>query len=161
MTDALIGIIVGVTVALAGQVISYIFDRKKGSEEKHRQTDAVLRLLHRELEHHRDRYQGLLAWVQESIGKVGPAHTGYSYERIRTDAYEKVFLVYWHLLPDEVVESVMGYYKAVDTVNTLSASGDLYRGSPIPIAETKTYIERAQSCAHELTGLLERYVPAS
>jgi hypothetical protein len=71
-------------------VISYILERKKDSEEKHRQTNAVLRLLHRELEHHRGRYQGLLTWVQESIDKGGPAHTGYSYERIRTDAYEAV-----------------------------------------------------------------------
>ena len=89
MTEALIGIVVGVAVALAAQVIAYVFDRRKEKQEKRRQREAVLALLHHEVAHHRDRYQQLLAWAQESMDKGGPAHTGYGYEGVRTDAYEK------------------------------------------------------------------------
>ena len=127
MTEALVGIIVGVAVALAAQLISYLFDRGKVEQERRRRKEAVLTLLWHEVEHHRRGYERLMSWAQESVNKGGPAHTGYGYERVRTDVYEKVFLDSWYLLPDEVVEPVMEYYRAIDTINALSGSGDLHR----------------------------------
>ncbi len=159
MSDALIGIIVGVTVALAAQVISYFFDRRTDRQEKRQQREAVLSLLYHEVDNHRGNYQHLLSWAQESIDKGGPEHTGYSYEKIRNDAYEKVFLVHWSLLPDEVIDPVMEYYGVVNTVNQLSS--DFAVPTPVPIKEAKEFMERAQNKADDLIGLLAEYIPPS
>ena len=159
MTEALIGIIVGVTVALAAQLISFVSDRHKEKQEKRQQRQAVLRLLYLEVDNHRGNYQHLLSWAQESIDKGGPEHTGYSYEKIRNDAYERVFLVYWSLLPDEVIDPVMGYYGVVNTVNQLS--GDFAVPTPVPIKEAQEFIEIAQNRADDLIELLAKYIPPS
>ena len=159
MTEAIVGIIVGVTVALAAQVISYVSERCRNEQEKRRQREAVLKLLHHEVEHHRGFYEFLDSSFQRKIEEHGLEHTGYSYAIIQADAYEKVFLVYWHLLPDEVIEPVIGYYGAVHQVN--SVSGDLINRSPVPIERTQRIMKGAWKRADELKELLEKHLPAS
>jgi len=159
MTEALIGIVVGVAVALAAQVISFVSDRHKQKQAKRGQREAVLKLLHHEVEHHRGFYKFLDTSFQRKIEEYGLEHTGYSYAIVQADAYEKVFLVYWHLLPDEVIEPVIGYYGAVHQVN--SVSGDLIDRSPVPIERTQRIMKGAWKRADELKELLEKYLPAS
>ena len=158
MSETAVGIVAGVVVALASQVISYLFDRLKKRQEEERREEAVLTLLRHEVENHRHGYEHYIPWAQESIEKGGPEYTGYSYARAKTDVYDKVFLVYWHLLPDEVVKSAISYYSEVHVFNTVS--GEIGTPSDVPIADAKEIMERAQKGADALMRLLEKYVPS-
>ena len=153
-----IAVVAGVVVALASQVISYLFDRFKKWREECRREKAVLALLRHEVENHQHGYEHYIPWAQESIEKGGPEYTGYSYARAKTDVYDKVFLVYWHLLPDEVVKSAISYYSEVHVFNR--ASGEIGEGSDVPIEGAKEIMERAQKGADALMRLLEKYVPS-
>jgi hypothetical protein len=158
MSEIVVGIVAGVVVALASQVISHLFDRRKKRQEEDRREKAVLALLRHEVEHHQHLYEHHIPWAEESIEKGGPEHTGYSYSRAKTDVYDKVFLVYWHLLPDEIVRSAISYYSAVHVFNTVS--GEVGRPSDVPIAGAKEIMERAQKGADALMRLLEKCVPS-
>jgi len=158
MSETIVGIVAGVVVALASQVISYLFDRRKERREEGQREEAVLALLRHEVENHQHGYEHYIPWAQESIEKGGPEYTGYSYARAKTDVYDKVFLVYWHLLPDEVVKSAISYYSEVHVFNTVS--GEVGRPSDVPIKDAKKIMERAQKGADALMRLLEKYVPS-
>jgi len=158
MSETLVGIVAGVVVALASQVISYLFDRRKERRKEGQREEAVLTLLRHEVENHQHGYEQYIPWAQESIEKGGPEYTGYSYARAKTDVYDKVFLVYWHLLPDEVVKSAISYYSEVHVFNTVS--GEVGRPSDVPIKDAKKIMERAQKGADALMWLLEKYVPS-
>lgn len=155
MNEAIIGIVVGVAVALIGQIISYVSDRLKINREEHWQAKAVIALLRNEVECHKGIYEHHILWADESIKKGGPEHTGYSYEKVETDAYDKVFLTKWYLLPDEVTKPVMRYYSSVRTFNILS--GDFGIPTPVPIIQAKDAMERTRAGADELIKLLEKH----
>jgi hypothetical protein len=156
MNEATTGIIVGVVVALAGQMIAYISDQIKNRRKEKRRARAVITLLRHEVEYHRATYEHHLLWVQESIEKGGEEHTEYSYEGAKTDAYDKVFLTDWHLLPDEVLKPVMEYYGTVHTFNLLG--GDFTTPTPVPIIEAKKAMERAKKGADGLVKLLDKHI---
>lgn len=156
MAEITVGVIVGVIVALAGQLIVYLSNRIRDRIEERRRARDVIRLLRHEVEHHLAQYEHHLHWIQESIEKGGEAHTGYSYEGVKTDAYDKIFLAYWYLLPDEVLKPVMAYYGVVHTVNILS--GSFVKPTPVPIIEAREAMERARRSAHELVELLGNYL---
>jgi len=158
MSEIVVGIVAGVVVALSSQVISHLFDRCKKRQEEDRRQKAVLALLRHEVEQHQHLYEHHIPWAEESIEKGGPEHTGYSYSRAKTDVYAKVFLVYWHLLPDEIVKSAISYYSEVHVFNTVS--GEVGRPSDVPIKDAKKIMERAQKGADALMRLLEKYVPS-
>lgn len=158
MSETIVGIVAGVVVALAGHVISYLSDRLKKRQEERRRAKAVLALLRHEVENHQHGYEHYIPWAQESIEKGGPEYTGYSYARAKTDVYDKVFLVYWHLLPDEVVKSAISYYSEVHVFNTVS--GEIGTPSDVPIKDAKKIMERAQEGADALMRLLEKYIPS-
>ncbi len=157
MDDVAVGIIVGVVVALAGQVIATVADRIKERREEQRRAKAVVRLLRHEVEGHRALYEHHLAWAQESIAKGGEGYTGYSYQGAKTDAYDRVFLADWHALPDEILRPVMDYYGTVHAFNLLSG----YFGTPtsVPIGEAKRITESAKRSAEGLLPLLEKHAP--
>lgn len=150
MSETLVGIIVGAAVALIGQILSYLSERLKKREEERRLAKYVIALLRYEIESHQNLYKHHLAWVQESIGKGGTEHTDYSYERANIDAYEKVFMAYWHILPDKILKPVMDYYGTVHVVNILA--GDFGTPTPVPIIQAKEALEQAQ---HAAIGVLE------
>ena len=157
-SETIVGVVAGVVVALASQVISYLFDRLKKWQEERRREKAVLTLLRHEVENHQHGYEMHIPLAQQCIDEKGPEHTGYRYAKAKTDVYDKVFLVYWHLLPDEVVKSAISYYSAVHVYN--SASGEMGAPSDVPVKDTKKIIERAQNGAGALMRLLEKYVPS-
>lgn len=158
MTEALIGIIVGTTVALIAQVLAYVFAWYKERREARRRGQDVTSLLRHEIQGHRSLYRHHLAWAEASIEKGGPEHTGYSYERATTRVYDQVFMTHWHTLPDDLIGPVSAYYAQVETFNTLS--GSFGTPTPVPIREAKAAIERALAGAEGVLALLERHVRA-
>jgi hypothetical protein len=156
VNEAAIGIVVGVAVALASQFISYVFDIFKEKRKERRQASVVLSLLYHELSFHKSRYEHLLKHADEKIAREGEEATDYSYTPIQTTAYENVYLAYWHLLPDEVVRPLLGYYEAVSHVNALS--GDFATPTPVPIRETKKIVEGVYHRVNDLLHMLEKYV---
>ena len=113
VNEAVVGIVVGIVVAVTAQVLSSLAELILERRKEERQARGVCDLLRHEISQHLERYRGLLLWAEASIERGGKDHTDYSYERVRTHAYNQVFLVHWHLLPDDVVRSVVEYYAFV------------------------------------------------
>ena len=155
MDDAVVGIIVGSAVALIGQMLSYVSHLFRKNREENRKAKEVLTLLRHELESHRSLYQHHLQWARESKEQAGEEHAGYSYQRAGTSVYDQVFLVYWHLLSDDVLQSTIEYYAQVDTFNVLA--GSFSTPTPVPIREAEASMERALSSAEELLRLLDKH----
>ena len=155
MNEAMVGVVVGAAVALIGQVLSYVAYLLKERREKKKRAGEVLALLRHEVESHRTTYQHHLQWVQESVRKGGEERTGYSYQKVKTNAYDSVFLTYWHLVPKELLTPIITYYTQVETFNVLA--GSFSTPTPVPIREAKMAIERALSGAEELLGLLDQH----
>ena len=153
MNEAAVGIVVGIAVAVAAQVLSSLAELILERRKEKRQAKGVRDLLRHEVSQHLGHYRRLLAWAEASIERGGKDHTEYSYERVRTHAYNQVFLVHWYLLLDPVIRSVIEYYALVQTVNVLGGSFDT--PTPVPIAQAKAAIERAQREAEKLVRLLE------
>ena len=156
MNEAVVGVVVGVAVALIGQMFSYISYLFKEKREENKRAREVITLLYHEVESHSRTYQHHLLWVQESVEKGGEEHKDYSYQRVKTSAYDNVFLAYWHLLPDELLRPIIGYYdNQVETFNVLA--GSFKKPTPVPIREAGASMERALSGAKELLRLLEKH----
>ena len=156
MTEIVIGVAVGAAVAIIGQLIAFLFDLIKQKENERRKSEAVVKLLLQELTAHQTLYEHLLPWVDESIAKGGEQYTGYSYQPARTEAYEKVFLPNWHVLPDEVVTAVSEYYTTIEPLNILSGSSGT--PAPVPITQVKGCVRNAQLKAGETRPILERHL---
>ena len=154
MDEAIAGIVVGSAVALIGQILSHGAYLLRKRREEARRAKEVLTLLRHEIESHRNLYQHHLLWAQESIDRGGENHTGYSYQRAKTSAYDTVFLSYWHLLPDAILRPIIEYYAQVETFNVLA--GSFSTPTPVPVREAKMAMERALGGAEELLKRLER-----
>jgi hypothetical protein len=159
MNEAAIGIVVGVAVALASQFVSYVFENFKDKQKERHQARIVLSMLYHELSYHKGRYEHLLKWAEEKIAQEGPRAEGYSYTPIQTIAYERVYLAHWHLLPDEIVGALIGYYEAVSHVNALS--GDFATPTTVPIERTKKIVEGVRHRVNELLQMLEKHIPVT
>jgi hypothetical protein len=159
MNDAAIGIVVGVAVALASQFLSYLFERCKDKRKESRQARIVLTLLYNELLYHRGRYERLIKFADEKIAQEGSEAKDYSYTPIQTIAYESVYLANWHLLPDEIVQPLIGYYEAVSHVNALS--GDFATPTPVPIERTQRIVKGVHRRVNDLIQMLEKHIPVT
>ena len=157
MTETLIGITVGIAVALMSQLIAYLFDLMKRNREEKRLARAVLRLLLQELATHLALYEHHLTGAEQSIQENGEDHTGYSYQPLPTDVHDKVFLPYWHVLKSDAVQIVTDYYATLKPVNLLS--GSFGQPTPVPIKQAKDALERAQVKARELEPFLKKQFP--
>ena len=157
MNETLIGIAVGVAVALMSQLIAYVFDLIKRNREEKRLARAVIRLLLQELATHLALYKHHLKGAEQSIQESGEEHTGYSYQPLLTDVHDKVFLPNWHVLKSDVVQTVTEYYATLRPVNLLS--GSFGQPTPVPIKQAKEALERAQASAKNLHPLLQRQLP--
>jgi len=157
MTETLIGIAVGVAVALMGQLIAYLFDLLKRNREEKRLARSVLRLMLQELTAHLTLYQHHLELAKQSIQEKGEAHTLYSYQPFSTAAYDKVFLSHWHVLDNDLIHPITEYYATLEPVNILS--GSMSQPTPAPIKQAKDALEQAQAKAKNLEPILKRQLP--
>ena len=154
MSETLIGIAVGTIVAIIGQFVAFFFGLAKRKESENRKAKAIIRMMLQELVTHQTLYEHHLLWVDESITKGGEQHTGYSYQPAITEAYEKVFLPNWYVLPDEVVKAISEYYATIEPLNILS--GSFGSPTPVPITQVKIFLKNAQAKADEIKPILER-----
>jgi hypothetical protein len=112
MTTAAIGVLVGVTVALASQIISYLFSIRKISRAEKKQKQALVRLLYYEIKSHKAFCEAFAVKIETTPRqRIGAYHT------LRTDVYEKALFPNWHLLPEDLITPISWHYTCVYELN--------------------------------------------
>ena len=139
MSDATTGIIVGVTVALAGHLIGSLFDLVRGWRRKTEQKRAVLRMLAIEAEGHK-------GYAEHFISECDRGGRFQYSDPVDTDVYDKVFLTHWSLLPSELSKQIAWHYKAARSFNYLQPLDQ----------DQKEYVESFRNSADRLIGKLEK-----
>jgi uncharacterized coiled-coil protein SlyX len=154
MSETLIGIAVGTAVALIGQLIAALSAHLTQKQKDKKRAKAVVKLLLQELSAHETLYEHHLALAEESINQKGVAHSHYSYQPVATDAYDKVFLAYWDVIPNALLQPIIAYYHTVTPVNMLS--GSFGTPTPVPVIAAKDALLQAQAAAAQLKLLLQK-----
>lgn len=155
MSEMLIGVVVGTAVALIGQFIAAVSAHLTQKQKDQKRAKAVVKLLLQELSAHETLYNHHLALAEESINQKGVAHTHYSYQPVATDAYDKVFLAYWDVIPNELLSPIIAYYHTVIPVNMLS--GSFGTPTPVPVIAAKEALQQAQLMVVQLKTLLQKF----